>query len=123
MVVAESLELALGPGVEDPVLDGDPGGLRLILGLVPGTLHLGNESILVLLGRLLGLDALLLQVGAELVSIPRVVRRDDVGVPVLLDELLEILAVGRSGVGNVMVRKPALKLGLMPLVVRCKIIG
>lgn len=63
-MVAESLELAVGPAVEHPVLGAEPSVLGLVLGLVPQTLDLREERILGSSGTVLGLDALLLQVGA-----------------------------------------------------------
>jgi hypothetical protein len=44
--VAESLELTVGPGIEDPVLDSDPALLSLVAGLIPRSLDLGNQRIL-----------------------------------------------------------------------------
>jgi len=120
MVIAESLELAVGPGVQNPVLDAGPGLLSLVLRLVPVGLDLADEVIAAGLGRILGLDALLLQVGVELVGIPVIVGRHNIRVPVLLHQCLELLSVRRGWVGNIVVRKPALKLRLVPLVVSCR---
>lgn len=119
VLVAESLELALGPRVQDPVLDVEVGILSLVTSLVPFALNLRDQRVLVGLGGGLGLDALSLQILLQGVCVPRVVGRDDVVVPVVLDQLLEVLAVGGSGVGDIVVGKPALELGLVPLVVGC----
>lgn len=45
---------------------------------------------------------------------------DNIGFPVVLDEVLKILAVSRGGVRNIVVGEPSLKLGLVPLVVDCE---
>lgn len=137
MAIKESLELRVGPAaielerqqgtpgeqpdlrIEDPVLDVVVGTRRLILGFVPVRLHRRNQAVLVLLGTLLGLLALGAQVGLELLRVPAVVGLGDLGVPVVLDKVLQILAIGGGGIGDVVVREPALELGLMPLVVGC----
>lgn len=109
--------------VEDPVLNAfvSIGGLRL--GLGPRALDLSNEAVLVLLGALLELLALGREVLAQLGSLPRVVGLNNVGFPVVLDEVLKVLAVSRSGVWDVVVAEPSLKLGLVPLVVDCKVLA
>jgi hypothetical protein len=86
---------------------------------VPCILNLGKEAVLVLLGTLLDLLAGGGQVAGELTGGPAAVGLSDIAVPVLLDEVGKILAVGRSSVGDAMVGKPALKLSLVPLVVSC----
>lgn len=119
VLVSKGLELAVGPAVEDPVLGAGPRVLGSVLSLIPRVLDLSNKRVLVGLGALLGLDALLLEVSRELVRVPVLVGRDGVVLPVLLDQVLEVLAVGRGGVRDIVVREPALELGLMPLVVCC----
>jgi hypothetical protein len=57
------------------------------------------------------------EIALDRLGIPVLVRVHDLIVPVRLDEVLEVLAVGRLRVGNVVVGEPSLKLGLMPLVV------
>ena len=47
MVIAERLELALSPSVENPILDAGPSRLSLVLRLIPGILNLIDEQILV----------------------------------------------------------------------------
>jgi len=84
MMVAERLELTIGPAIQNPVLDTGPGILSLVLSLVPNTLDLVDQSILVVHSALLGLNALQLQVCRELVRVPVLVRFDDVAIPVLL---------------------------------------
>ena len=118
MVVAKGLELTLGPGVQDPILNTVVGILSLVLGLVPGLLDLGDQGVLVCLSRVLDLDTLLLEVAAQLLSIPLLVGTDCIGFPILLDDLLEILAVCGSGIRDVVIGEPALELGLMPFVIR-----
>lgn len=119
MLVGKSLKLAVRPAIEDPILGGSPGGLSLVLRLVPRVLYLGDERIFAGLGTFLSLDTLLLQISTELVRIPVLVGRDSVVLPVLLEQVLEVLAVGGSRVRDVVVRQPALKLCLVPLVVCC----
>ena len=119
MAVAEGLELTVGPAVEHPVLGADPGVVGLVFRLVPITLNLIDERILGSSGAILGLDALLLQVAVQLLRVPATVWGDGVAVPVALDQLLEVLAVSRCGVGDAVVREPALKLSLVPSIVGC----
>lgn len=120
VMITESLELAIGPSIEDPILDARPRRLALVLSLVPNVLHLLDQRVLAGGGRILGLNALELQVLLKLGGVPAAVGGDDIGIPVLLDELLQLLAVGGRGIRHVVVRKPSLQLGLMPLVVCCE---
>jgi len=53
----------------------------------------------------------------ELVDIPAVVRLGDIVIPVGLDKVLQVLAVRSGREGDVVVREPALQLGLVPFVV------
>ncbi len=46
-------------------------------------------------------------------------RSLDLGLPVALDEILEILAIGWSRVWDVVIREPTLKFGFVPFVVGC----
>ena len=120
VMITEGLELALGPRVQNPVLHAKPGVVSLVLRLIPDTLNLVDERVLGGTSRVLGLDTLLLQVVGELDSIPLLVGSDHLVIPVGLDELLKLLAVGRCRVGDVVVRKPSLELSLVPLVVSCE---
>ena len=103
MLVGKCLQLAVGPGIENPVLDASPGILSLVLGLIPAVGDRGEKSVTVVLSTLLDVDALLLEVGAQLLGIPLLVGRDGILIPVLLDQVLEVLAVGGGGVRDVMV--------------------
>lgn len=105
--------------VEDPVLGVTVGLVGLLGSLVPGVLNLGEEAVLVLLSALLDFLASGGQVVGELGSVPVVVGLGDVVLPVLANEVAQILAVGRGGVGDIVVGEPALELSLMPLVVSC----
>ena len=105
--------------VEDPVRGVAVGLVGLVSSLVPGILNLNNKAVLALLSTLLNFLASGGQVVGELVDIPAVVGLDNIVFPVLLHKIGEVLAVGRSRVGHVVVGKPALKLSLMPLVVSC----
>lgn len=135
VVIEERLELGLSPAVpcqsgansalvtqldlrvKDPLLGVAVSLVGLVGSLVPDALHLREQAILVLLGTLLDLLALAAEVALQLVCIPLVVRLGDVVLPVLLHEVLQVLAVGWSRVGDIVVRQPALELSLMPLVV------
>jgi hypothetical protein len=105
--------------VEDPASGVAVGLVGLVGSLVPCVLDLGKKAVLVLLGALLDLLASGGQVARELAGGPAVVGLGDIVVPVLLDEVGKILAVGRGGVWDIVVGKPALKLSLVPLVVSC----
>lgn len=120
VMIAERLELAVGPRVQNPVLHTEPGVVGLVLRLIPGTLDLVDERVLGGTGRVLGLDTLLLQVLSELGSIPLLVGSDHLVIPVGLNELLKLLAVRGCRIGDVVIGKPSLELSLVPLVVGCE---
>lgn len=120
MLVSKGLELAVSPAVKDPVLGTAPGSLCSILSLIPSTLNLGQQGVLGRFSALLGLNALLLQVRRQLVIVPVLVRGDSIVLPVLLDEVCEVLAIRWGGVRHVVIRQPTLQLGLVPLVVGYK---
>lgn len=103
MVIAESLELAVGPAVQDPVLGALPSVLGLVLSLVPEALDLIDERILGSGGAVLGLDALLLKVVVQLLRVPAAIRGNSIAVPVALDQFLEVLTIRRCGVGDAVV--------------------
>lgn len=105
--------------VENPVLDIAVSVVGLSLGLVPAGLDLLDQAVLVLLAALLDLLALASEVVLELVGVPGVVGLDGVVIPILLNEVLEIFAVGSSWKWDVVIGQPALELSLVPLVVRC----
>jgi len=86
---------------------------------MPRFLNLAEERILVLLSALLDLLALRLEVRLQTLGVPRVVGLSDVVFPAVLDEVLQVLAVGRGGVWDVVIRQPPLQLSLVPFVVRC----
>ena len=120
MTITERLELAIGPRVQNPILHVEPRAVSLVLRLIPDTLDLVDERVLGGTGRVLGLDTLLLQVVGKLDRVPLLVGSDHLVIPVGLDELLELLAVRGCRIGNVVVGKPSLELGLVPLVVSCE---
>ena len=91
----------------------------MIASLVPGALNLAEETICVLLRAFLDFFALRSEVVLKLVGIPLVVRLRDVVLPVVLNKVLEVFAVSRCWIRNVMIREPSLKLGFVPLVVCC----
>jgi len=93
--------------------------IRAVRCVLPETLHLAEKTVLVLLRPLLHLIAGRLDVVLELVRVPGVVGLDDIILPVLLDQVLKVFAVGGSWVWDVVVREPALKLSLVPFVVCC----
>jgi len=79
--------------VEDPVLDIVVRIVGVVGGALPVALHLANEAVLVLLRALLGLVALRAQPVGQLVGVPAVVWFGDVVIPVLLHQVLQVLAV------------------------------
>lgn len=103
--------------VEDPVLNVLVGIAGLVRGLIPIALDLAGEALGILLGAFLDLLALGVQVVCELAYVPLAVGLSDVIVPVVLDEVLEILAVRGSGVWDVVVGEPSFQLCLVPFVV------
>jgi len=78
--------------VEDPVLDIAVRVVGAVGGALPVALHLGEEAVLVLLSALLRLVALRREPVRQLVGIPAVVRLHNIIIPVLLDEVLQVLA-------------------------------
>lgn len=103
MLVGESLQLAVGPSIENPILDIIPGLVGILFGLVPVVLDLLDQAVLGRFDISLGLLTLGLQVLAKLDGVPAVVRSHNVVVPVLSHQSLEILAIGGGGVGDVVV--------------------
>lgn len=83
----------------------------------PVVLDLSNQSILVLGSRILRLDTLLLQVRRELLTVPSLVWPSNLVLPVIFDQVLQILTISRCRVGDVVIREPSLKFGLVPFVV------
>jgi len=83
----------------------------------PGALHLLDKSILVAFGALFDLGTLIDEVLLEAVEIPVRVGRLHSRLPVVLHKVLEIFAISRSRVWDIVVGEPALELGLVPLVV------
>ena len=69
----------------------------------PGALHLFDKSILVAFCALLDLSTLVDEVLLEAVKIPVGIRRFHGRLPVLLHNVLEIFAISRSRVWDVMV--------------------
>jgi hypothetical protein len=69
------------------------------------------------LGSDLGIGAFLLKICAQLSGVPIAVWRSNLAFPVFLDDVLEIVAICRRWIWNVIIREPPLKLGLMPFVI------
>lgn len=103
--------------VENPVLDIGVALVGGLLSLRPCSLNLLNQRFGVLLGALLNFLALEGQIVVQSLSIPAIVRRNNLVVPVVLDQVLKILTVGGGGIRNVVIGQPTLKLRLVPLVV------
>lgn len=78
---------------------------------------MAKKTLSVLLGALLDLLALAREVRLHLVGVPAVVWRGDLVLPVGLDEVDKVLAVGSGRVRDIMVGEPSLELSLVPLVV------
>ena len=76
-----------------------------------------DEGVFGLLSGTFGFDTFGLQVCLQLLGIPALVRTDGVVLPVLLDQILQILAICWSRVGDVVVGEPSLELSLVPLVI------
>ena len=74
-----------------------------VICLLPGLLHFLEQAILVLLGAFLRLMDVTAEPLLQLVGVPTVVRLHNVIVPVILHQVLEVLAVGRRRVGDVVV--------------------
>lgn len=89
--------------VEYPILDA---AVRVVCGLScsgPEGLNLADEAVLVLLGAFLDLSTLGREKAVELTQIPRAVWFHNFAVPVLLDQVLQVLAVRGSREGHVVV--------------------
>lgn len=86
MLITEGLELAVGPGVKDPILDTSPGTMSGLLGLVPVRLNLVDKAVAGRSSLILSLLALRLQVGAEISRVPVAVGSNDMIVPIFLDQ-------------------------------------
>ena len=87
---------------------------------MPRSLDLLEQAVLALGGALLCLLTLGGQVRLELLGVPVVVWCSNVVLPVLVDQIDQVLAISWGRVWDVVVRQPSLKLGLMPLVVSWK---
>jgi hypothetical protein len=93
--------------IEDPV-DGVRVRFRdLVFSVGPASLYLRKEAVLILFGALLDLLALDRKVFLELRSVPAVVGSHYLVVPVVLDEILQVLAVCWSRIWHVMVGQPS----------------
>lgn len=119
MVVEERLDLRVSPAAEllaeheeiwdrysrikDPVLHIAVSIRSLFRGLGPGLLYLAHEAVLAGGGAVLCGLALSRKVALELGSVPGVVGTSDIVLPLALDEIKKVLAVGRGGVGDIVV--------------------
>lgn len=103
--------------VKDPVLHTVERVGSLFLRLIPRGLYLAEEIVLVSLCALLDLLTLVGEVFLQTSGIPVGVRAGYRRLPVCLDEVLQFLAVSGLWEGDVVVREPSLKLGLVPFVV------
>ena len=50
-------------------------------------------------------------------GIPVIVGGSNFGLPVIFDEVLEVLAISGSGIWDVVIGKPSLELGFVPFIV------
>lgn len=87
--------------------------------LVPVVLDLAKKTVLALFGTFLNLLSLRSNVGIQLRGVPAVVWLGDLVLPVGLNKINKLLAVGRSRERNIVVREPSLKLSLVPFIVGC----
>jgi hypothetical protein len=106
--------------IKDPIFNTSPRVLSFVFRLIPIILDLSNQAVLVGGGGILGLNTLQLQVGGELARVPVAVWLGDPGLPVVLDKILEVLAVCWCRVRDVVVRQPSLKFGFVPFVINCR---
>lgn len=84
---------------------------------MPRLLDLADQTLFALFGAFLDFLALATKVGLQAVGIPVLVWSCDVGVPVVLHKILEVLAICGSGIWDVMIGEPSLEFSLMPFVV------
>ena len=103
-VAQEECEKKINSRVKNPVANVGVCITGFVLGLIPVLLDLGDKAILILLGAFLDGLALLHQIGLELFRRPGRVRTNYLGVPVVLDQVLEILAISRGWVRDTVVR-------------------
>jgi hypothetical protein len=103
MFVSERFESAFGPGVQDPISCVRPSILSFVFSLVPQRLDLGDKRILVSFSSTLGLSALGLEVSGKLLLVPVLVWCNGVVIPVLLDQVLKIFAIGWGGIRYIVV--------------------
>lgn len=117
LLITECLELAVGPGIEDPALGVRYGLASSFFGSVPVGLDALNQTFDGLVGTCLGILASGDKESAKLRGAPFAVGLDNVVVPIFLDEGLNVFSVRRLGVRDAVVREPPLELSLMPFVV------
>lgn len=84
---------------------------------MPITLDRGHQTVLALVGTFSGLIAPIGQILLKSIDIPVRVGSRDLGIPILLDDLLEILTVGGTRIRDVMIGQPTLKFSLMPFII------
>lgn len=89
--------------VEDPVLYAVVRRIRLIASLMPIAFDLAEQAILVLLRALLDLLSTGAEIAGELICIPLVVRLGHVILPVVLNQILKVLAVRRCRIWDVVI--------------------
>lgn len=92
-----------GVRIKDPVFHIGVGLVGRVSGLGPGILHLFDQAVLVLLDNFLAVLALSAEPLLQLVGVPTVVRLNYIGVPVVLDEILKVLAVCWSRIWHIVV--------------------
>ena len=91
------------PAIKNPVFHVRPSVLSLVFSLIPVVLDLSNQTILTGSSGVFGLDTLLLQVRLKLGRVPVIIWRSDLGLPVILDEVLEIVAISGCRVRDIVV--------------------
>ena len=94
----------LGIPIENPILHAAVGIRRRIGSISPVVLDLCDQAVLVRFGPLLDLVTFGGKVFLQLRGIPFSVWSCNFGLPIALDEVLKILAVGGSRVWDVVVR-------------------
>ena len=94
--------------IKDPILNIVPCIVSLLLRLIPMAPDLIQQALLGSSSSSFSIDAFVSQERRELRRVPVAVRCNNFGLPILLDQVFQVFAIRRLGVGNIVVREPAL---------------
>ena len=92
-----------GAPIKNPILHTGIGLMDGLRRICPSALDLTDETGLVGFATLLNLAPFRLEVCRELRSVPFMVRSCNFSIPVVLHQILQVLAVSWSGIGNIVV--------------------